>query len=46
VFIYCDFVLHAVHGTNTFSGFSVFTSRPVSLQWTDETDGVYGLTVN
>ena len=29
---------------NIFSAFSTFTSRPVSLQWTDEAYGVYGLT--
>ena len=42
--VYCDFVLHAVHGTNIFSAFSIFTSRPVFLQWSNEADGVYGLT--
>jgi len=26
---------------NIFSAFSTFTSRPVSLQWTDEAYGVY-----
>jgi len=43
--MYCDFVLRAVHGTNIFSAFSTFTSRPVSLQWTDEAYGVYASTL-
>ena len=29
---------------NIFSAFSTFTSRPVSLQWTDEAYGVYAVT--
>jgi hypothetical protein len=44
VYIYCAFVLHAVRETETFSAFSTFTSRPVSLQWTNEAYGVYALT--
>jgi hypothetical protein len=45
VFIYCAFVLHAVHETNIFSALSAFTSRPVSLQWTNEAYDVYAVTL-
>jgi hypothetical protein len=44
VFMYCDFVLHAVHETYTFLALSTFTFRPVSLQWTNEAYGMYALT--
>ena len=44
--MYRDFVLHAVHGIETFSVFSTYTSRPVSSQWSNEAYGVWFYSVN
>jgi hypothetical protein len=44
VFMYCDFVLHAVHGTETYLNFSTFTSRTISLQGASKAYDVSALT--
>ena len=44
VYALCFFAACSSWNRNIFSAFSTFTSRPVSLQWTNEAYGVYVLT--